>query len=141
MSVAGKPRCPRRWHHLGLCHKTFIRAELEPGINLADAFPTTPFAASFAVLERVIAVKQNRETQTIKGIITNFRTLQSEFADDQEVTAATDTLRRKLLERNAKDAVAARAAVKPVVHTILIVGKKGGVSVADKDIYLLTDTT
>lgn len=103
--------------------KTFSKAELEAGVNLADAFLDNPFLAPFQALERVVADKQNRETQTIKGMVTNFRGLTADFAGDAEVANAVDTLRRKLAERNAQDAVRARDAVKPVVHTIQITPK------------------
>ena len=104
--------------------KTFTKADLEVGINLADAFiDDNPFSESFRALDRVVADKQNRETRAIKGVITNFRELVKAFPDDKEVMDATATLRRKLLELNAEDAATARAAVKPVTHTIQIIAK------------------
>lgn len=105
--------------------KTFSKAELEAGVNLADAFLDNPFSAPFQALERIVAEKQNRETRTIKGMVTNFRGLTADFAGDAEVAAAVDTLRRKLDERNAQDAARARAAVKPVTHTLLVTPKQG----------------
>ena len=67
--------------------------------------------------------KQARETRTIKGAITNFRGIADDFPGDKEVAGAIDTLRSKLSERNAKDAAAVRAAVKPVTHTITVTPK------------------
>ena len=102
----------------GKTTKTFTKAELEAGVNLADAFIDNPFSEPFAQLDRVVSDKQNRETRTIKGAVTNFRGIADDFPGDKEVASALDTLRSKLSERNAKDAAAARAAVKPVAHTI-----------------------
>ena len=107
----------------GKTTKTFTKAELEAGINLADQFRDNPFSKSFFALDRIIAQKQNRETYTIKNIITNLRWLESDFSNDEEVINISTTLRRKLLERNAQDAIKARAAVKPVTHTIQITPK------------------
>ena len=107
----------------GKTTKTFTKAELEAGVNLADAFIDNPFSEPFAQLDRVVSDKQNRETRTIKGAVTNFRGIADDFPGDKEVASALDTLRSKLSERNAKDAAAARAAVKPVAHTIKITPK------------------
>ena len=100
--------------------KTFTKEQLEAGINLAEEFLNNPFSEPFKALERVVADKQNRETRTIKGTITQFRGLINDFPEDKEVIEATDVLRRKLFERNGMDAARARAAVKPVKHTIHI---------------------
>lgn len=104
--------------------KMFTKAELEAGINLADAFLDNPFSEPFRNLERVVADKQSRETQYIKGVITGFRGFENDFSNDKEVADAVATLRSKLMARNAQDAVLARAAVKPVTHTIEIMPKQ-----------------
>jgi hypothetical protein len=107
----------------GKATKTFTKAELEKGVNLAAAFIDNPFQDAFNALERVVADKQNRETRTIKGPITQFRGLLRDFPEDKEVAKATAVLSKKLFERNAKDAVRARAAVKPVTHSIKVTPK------------------
>ncbi|MEK6233160.1 MAG: hypothetical protein N2C14_00455, partial [Planctomycetales bacterium] len=107
----------------GKTTKTFAKADLEKGINLAEAFLDNPFSAPFSAVERVVAEKQSRETRTIKGTITQFRGLVQDFPNDAEVAGAIDTLRRKLFERNALDAARARAAVKPVTHVIQVTPK------------------
>lgn len=107
----------------GKATKTFTKAELEKGVNLAAAFIDNPFQDAFNALERVVADKQNRETRTIKGTITQFRGLLRDFPEDKEVAKATAVLSKKLFERNAKDAVRARAAVKPVTHSIKVTPK------------------
>jgi len=103
--------------------KTFSKAELEAGVNLADAFPVTPFAKAFAELDGVVSQKQARETRTIKSLITNFPGLEADFKGDAEFLNALGLLRRKLLEQSERDAARARAAVKPVTHTLRIVAK------------------
>ena len=101
--------------------KTFTKADLEAGINLADVFLDNPFREPFAALRRVVADKQERETWTIKRVVTQYPKMLEDFPDDREVAEAVATLHRKLLERNAQDAARARAAVTPVIHTIEIV--------------------
>lgn len=103
--------------------KTFSKAELEAGVNLAEAFPENPFSQPFSQLDRVVSDKQNRETRTIKGMITNFRGLEADFKDDAEFLKMVGQMRAKLMERSERDAAAARAAVKPVTHTLRIVAK------------------
>jgi len=103
--------------------KTFSRGVLSVGINLADEFVDNPFSEPFSRLERVVADKQNRETRTIKGIITNIPGLVGDTPKDREIEDMAAELKQKLLERNAQDADRVRAAVKPVIHIIQIVPK------------------
>lgn len=107
----------------GESSKTFSKAELEAGVNLADAFPVTPFAKAFAELESVVSQKQARETRAIKSLITHLPGLEADFKGDDEFLNAVGLLRRKLLEQSARDAARARTAVKPVTHTLRIVAK------------------
>ena len=107
----------------GNTSKTFTKAELQAGINLADAFLDNPFAAAFGELDQLVGQKQYREMLTIKGTITNFRPLLEGFPGDPEVTNALATLRGKLFARNAEFAARVRAAVKPVIHTIQVTPK------------------
>lgn len=107
----------------GKTAKTFTKAELEAGVNLADAFSDNPFSEPFSQLDRAVADKQNRETRAIKGVITNFRGIAADFPGDAEVAGAIDTLRRKLTARSALDAAKVRAAVKPVTHTLQVTPK------------------
>jgi len=107
----------------GKTTQTFTKAELETGVNLADTFIDNPFCEPFVQLERVVSDKQARETRIIKGGVTNFRGITDDIPGDTEVASAVNTLRKKLAERNAKDAAAARAAVKPVTYTIKIMPK------------------
>ncbi len=56
----------------------------------------------------------------IKSIITNFRNLGGEFAEDQELQQAVSTIRSRLLARNAADHQQIRAAVQPVTYEIRV---------------------
>ena len=107
----------------GKASNSFTKAELEAGINLAEASPENPFSEPFSHIDRAVGDKQIRETRTIKGMITNFRSLADDFPGDAEVSAAIDTLRRKPTERSAQDAAQVRAAIKPVTHTLQITPK------------------
>lgn len=109
--------------HWGNTARTFTRAQLEAGVNLADAFSDTPFAAAFNELDRVVSAKQARETRIIKNLITHLPTLEKDFHDDSATLEAMRLLRNKMMERSARDAAEARAAVKPVTHTIRITAK------------------
>jgi hypothetical protein len=99
---------------------TFTKAELEAGVNLAEAFPENPFSQPFSQLDRVVAEKQSRETRVIKDMLTNFRSFEADFKEDQGFLDALALLRAKLLARCAQDAAEARAAVKPVAHALEI---------------------
>lgn len=107
----------------GEATKTFSKAELEAGVNLAAAFLDNPFAQAFSQLDRLVSEKQNRETRAIKGMITNLHSFEADFKDDPEFLKALNMLRSKLMEQGAKDAAQVRAAVKPVTHTLRIVAK------------------
>ena len=108
----------------GNATKIFTKEELEAGINLANEFLDNPFSEPFRALEHIVAAKQARETRTIKNFITHFDGLVKELPDDRETVEMVTTLHRKLFDRNARDATLARAAVKPVTHTIQIISKK-----------------
>ncbi|MDA3799502.1 MAG: SGNH/GDSL hydrolase family protein [Kiritimatiellae bacterium] len=105
----------------GEASKTFSKEQLEAGINLAAEFLDNPFLKPFDALNRVVSQKQAQETRAIKGLITNFRYLENDFPDDEEVENATAILRQKLFEQNDKCAAEARATVQPVTHTIQII--------------------
>lgn len=104
----------------GEVSKTFTKEQLVAGINLAAEFLDNPFSKQFDSLNRVVSKKQAQETRAIKSFITNFRYLKKDFSDDKEIETATEILSRKLMEQNEKYADEARAAVKPVTHTIQI---------------------
>jgi len=103
--------------------KTFTKAELEQGINLADAFLNNPFCPAFAKLDSVLSTKQNYETWMIKGLIDNFRMLDAllpESKTDAKIKESVDCLRERLFARQAELDAKAREAVVPVKHQITV---------------------
>jgi len=100
--------------------REFTRAELETGVNLPAAFPRTPFDTAFSNVLQAVAVKQGYETNMIKGVITQFRFLNSEFPDDAEVKSAIGVLRQRLMKRRTLLEDKVRTAVVPIKHTIII---------------------
>lgn len=104
----------------GEATKTFTRAELEKGINLAAEFPDNPFSAPFQQLEAAIAAKQNYETFLIKSAITQFPNLDTQLGKDPEVGAALDVLRKKLWAKEDDFNTKVHAALTPVKHTISV---------------------
>jgi len=104
----------------GAASKTFSRAQLESGINLAAEFIENPFVEPFQNLDRIVGEKQNFETQMIKGFVTNFRSLRETIKDDAELDALLNALYQKLSGRQAELQENARAAVKPLTHKLTI---------------------
>src|SRR5207253_754656 len=47
--------------------KSFTKAQLEKGVNLAAEFPDNPFASAFQKVDGMVAAKQNYETVLIKN--------------------------------------------------------------------------
>ena len=107
----------------GATTKTFTKEQLNAGINLAAEFLDNPFVAPFNRVLGEVAQKQSYETTMIKGFITNFRQLNSSFADDAELQSALATLRRKMTERNDAAHAKAAAAVEPVRYKLVIAAK------------------
>jgi lysophospholipase L1-like esterase len=108
----------------GAASKTFAKAELEKGVNLAAEFADTPFSEPFRKLEGLIAAKQNFETLMIKQTINSFPRLVDATGKDAEVAATVDTLRKQLIEVQERMGANARAAVVPVKHAIQIAPEK-----------------
>ena len=69
------------------------------------------------------AAKQGFETPMIKDIITRFRTGRRLLEGDEAGLAAMEKLRQALLARNDQLAQEAKAAVKPLRHTLTVVGE------------------
>jgi lysophospholipase L1-like esterase len=99
--------------------REFSRDELAAGVNLAAAFPSTPFDQPFAALQAAVAQKQGFETTLIKQVVTNFRLVPGIEAD-AEARRAADVLIDRLLTRWRDLDAAARARVVPVSHTITV---------------------
>ena len=100
--------------------KTFEKAQLEAGINLAAEFSATPFDAPFADLMGAVAAKQAYETVAIKNLVTNFRAFAEDAKTDTEFAAALDVIRKKVGAKNIDADVIVRKRLKPVKHQIWV---------------------
>jgi lysophospholipase L1-like esterase len=104
--------------------KSFAKADLEKGINLAAEFAVTPFAEAFQRVDAAVAAKQGFETTMIKSFVTNVPRLLQAMGNDPESAAAFNALRVKMWERQAKLAADVKAAVTPVRHTLTLAEAK-----------------
>lgn len=97
--------------------KTFSKADLEKGINLAAEFLDNPFCAQFAKCQEAIAAQQAFETPAVKQLLHNAPQYRDLLPAEQEtfnhLVAAT-------LKRDQELQAAATAAVIPVTYTIRI---------------------
>jgi len=106
-----------RW---GTVSKTFSRADLEKGINLAGEFSENPFAEPFQNLDRLVGHKQAYETHMIKRLVTSFREIRGTTPNDPELQEILNRLYGKLAAKQADMQEKARAAVQPVKHKLTI---------------------
>jgi lysophospholipase L1-like esterase len=104
----------------GSVSKTFSKAQLGKGINLAAEFIENPFVAPFQNLDRAVAAKQAFETQMIKRMVTNFRPMRELFKDDPDAGELLDTLYQKLASKQGGMQEVARKSVVPVTHKLTI---------------------
>jgi len=100
----------------GAATKSFSRAQLAAGINLAAEFLENPLIEPFNQVLQAVARKQKFETHMIKGQITKFR---SSPKTDQ-ARAANEVLRKKLFAENDELHQSAKEAVKAVRHELVI---------------------
>jgi lysophospholipase L1-like esterase len=89
--------------------RSYSKAQLAKGVNLADDFAVNPFSEAFKRVDAAVAAKQNYETQQIKGAFHG----DEGKADMEKAVASTEAKRQPLA-----DAIA--AAFVPVTHTIRI---------------------
>lgn len=104
----------------GNAEKKFTRDQLAAGVNLADAFAETPFDANFQKLLDSIAKKQAFETYIIKSLITNFRSIPGEFANEPELKKAFEDLRNSLAARHRQLDSDVHAFLVPVKHSLQV---------------------
>lgn len=104
----------------GSTEKKFTREQLAAGVNLADEFAVTPFDASFQKLLDSIAKKQAFETYIIKSLITNFRSIPGEFANEPEIKKAFDDFRNSLATRHRQLDAEVHANLVPVKYSLQI---------------------
>lgn len=113
----GSERAKVAW---GAASKSFARADLEKGVNLAAEFEESPFAEPFRKLEGLVASKQSFETAMIKNIVTAFPRLLDASGKDPELAASADAFRKQLFETQERLGAKVRAAVVPVRHAIVV---------------------
>jgi len=103
--------------------KSFTKAELEAGVNLAANFFDNPFCDQFKKIDGMIAGKQNFETTMIKNWFHTFVDVYRTLAD-KEAETSFENIKAKLLAKQAKMEADIKAAVAPVKHTIAIEAEK-----------------
>ena len=96
----------------GQTSRSYTKAELTKGVNLAADFAVNPFSDAFKKVEDAVLAKQSYETQQIKK---EFRSAEAK-KDMEAVVAKTEATRKPLAEAVAKAFV-------PVTHTIRIVAE------------------
>lgn len=104
----------------GNAEKKFNREQLTAGVNLAAEFSESPFNAPFKKLLEAIAIKQNFETYMIKMIVTDFRSIPKEVADDADLKQAIAAFRKSLLATQQRLESAVQKTIVPVKHTLTI---------------------
>ena len=97
--------------------KLFTAAELAQGINLAAEFLKNPFVQPFAAATKVIAAKQDFESQFITQFLCNKPALLAEAPSKADAIKAIDGGYRDIHSTLLDDC---QKAVKPVTHTIRI---------------------
>ena len=91
--------------------KSWPKADLEKGINLAAEFPNNPFSAPFEKVSKAVFAKQDYETRQIKTLFHG-----PEGAADIAMTAAlTEKTRAPLADAVAKSVI-------PVEHVLMVKG-------------------
>lgn len=102
--------------------KTFTKAELEKGVNLAAAFESHPLKPAFDKIDAATANQQNFQTFMIKGVITNHRGLAGLAKEDAEIGAAMAKIQERLWAKEDANHAAVRELVPkaPISHTIAV---------------------
>ena len=101
--------------------KSFSKADLEKGINLAEQFMNqNPFAEAFRNLDQRVSQKQSFETGMIRGAITGFPGLAKTLESDKDIATKIETLRKTYFDLHATFHTLARAAVVPVKHAVIV---------------------
>lgn len=98
----------------------FTREQLTAGVNLAAAFPATPFDEAFRRVLDAVGQKQNFETVMIKEMVTKFRLFQRDAANDPALAEAFRQVGARLMARQEALDAAVRQALQPVRHTVTI---------------------
>jgi len=104
----------------GTVSKTFPRASLEAGINLAAEFPDNPFSAAFQAVDNAVAAKENWETTMIKQEISPFPGIPQAAGKDPLIAADMTALGGAMYKYQGHLLRAARNQVVPIKHTLTI---------------------
>jgi hypothetical protein len=104
----------------GTATKSFSRADLEKGVNLAAEFAESPFSEPFKKLDAAVAAKQSFETPMIKTTINSFPRVSQSAGKSKDVDASIEQLRKALFDTQEALHRNARAAVVPVKHTVTV---------------------
>jgi lysophospholipase L1-like esterase len=100
--------------------QSFTKADLEKGINLADAFAKHPLSIPFQNVDQLVAKQQFAQTMMVKQHITGHRQLMQLFPKNANLEAALAAVRTELWLADATNHAAVKAAVVPVKHTIRV---------------------
>lgn len=106
--------------------KEFSKADLEKGVNLADAFRVNPFSAQFDKLMASIAQKQSFEGNMIVSVFNSFRHMSNIFKGDKneaEIKNHIEAMKPLLFEKQASLDDAVKNNIIPVTHTIKVTPK------------------
>ena len=110
------PRAKVTW---GTQSQEFTSADLEKGINLADAFvKVNPFIAPFAKVDAAVHQQQDQETRVTWAYLADANDALRQAMPSQ--TAVLDQIQNAAMQQCDVLAKAAAAQVVPVRHTILI---------------------
>jgi lysophospholipase L1-like esterase len=101
----------------GTQSREFTKAELDKGINLADAFLDNPFSKPFEAIHQVVQQQQNLETPMIKTWVHGLPQFKSDMPEDAE---CFDKIVADMGKKDEKLSAAARGKATPVKHTIKI---------------------
>ncbi|HYG73938.1 MAG TPA: SGNH/GDSL hydrolase family protein [Planctomycetota bacterium] len=105
--------------------KSFSKAELEKGINLAEQFmAANPFSEAFRNMDTRVSQKQSYETPMIKGAITGFPGLAKTLEADKEIAAKLEVMRKSYYEIQDSYHRYVRAGMVPVKHAISVTPEK-----------------
>ena len=99
----------------GRASKIFSVNELGKGINLAAEFLENPFSEPFRAVERAVRRKQEFETQGMRGAWRN-----AVYWASPDQRAVPEKVSARVVEKARALEAEARAAVKPVIHTLKI---------------------
>ncbi|MCX8156135.1 MAG: SGNH/GDSL hydrolase family protein [Verrucomicrobiae bacterium] len=111
------PRARVTW---GEASVEFTREQLAEGVNLAAAFPATPFDEAFRKVMDAVGQKQNFETLMIKEMVTKYRLFGRETAADPALAEAFRQVTARLMARQEALDAAVRKALVPVRHTVTV---------------------